>query len=31
MYNEYLDFACDIVIYAGKVMLDYYNGRDIWK
>lgn len=25
MYNEYLDFACDIAIYAGKVMLDYYN------
>lgn len=25
MYKEYLDFACDIAIYAGKVMMDNYN------
>ena len=28
MYQEYLNFAKDIALYAGKVMMDYYQ-KDI--
>lgn len=27
MYKEYLDFAKEIALYAGKVMMDYYNDK----
>lgn len=25
MYQEYLEFAKDIALYAGRVMMEYYN------
>ena len=27
MYQEYLEFAKDIALYAGRVMMEYYNGE----
>lgn len=27
MYQEYLEFAKEIALYAGKIMMDYYNDR----
>lgn len=27
MYQEYLEFAKEIALYAGKVMMDYYNAK----
>lgn len=27
MYQEYLEFAKEIALYAGKIMMDYYNNR----